>query len=729
MATDPVCGMAVTPAVAKKKKLVLTKEGTTHYFCSKRCLDAFKKPKRVELKASISYTCPMHPNVHSKHEGLCPECGMKLVPEKQSTAHETYDKHEGHSTNIFKRRFWVSLLLTIPIVAYSDLATMLGITLPSLPYLHYIILALSTIIFLYGGSAFIIGGYRELRARVPGMMTLIALAITVAYGYSVYATFFGGGTLFWELATLITIMLLGHWIEMRAVTGSQRALHELAQLLPDKAEVIRGKETVTVTLDQLREGDLVLVRPGGKIPADGVVIEGTSDVNEALITGESKPVTKTAESNVVAGSTNGDGSLTVKVTSIGEKTFLAGIMRLVQEAQASKSKLQTLADKAAFALTLIAVGTGALTLAAWLYVSNISFALERVVAVLVIACPHALGLAIPLVASISTTLSARNGILVRQRLALEAARNIQVVVFDKTGTLTKGSYGVTAIIPLDSDEKDMLQLAASVDNQSEHVVAKAVVEEAKKRGIELLSVTHFKRLPGKGVAGTVKKHEVVVGPLDSIPAEAKTYADQGQTVIGVTVNKKLQGVIALADQIRDESREAVAALQKQGVQVAMLTGDSEDVAGWVAKELGIDKTFARVTPDQKAAKIKVLQSEGKKVAMVGDGINDAPALTQADVGIAIGAGTTVAIESAGIILVRNDPRDIVKIINLSRATYRKMVQNLFWATGYNVVAIPLAAGVLASQGILLDPALGAVFMSLSTVIVAANAALLKRLKL
>jgi len=690
------------------------------------------------------YTCPMHPEIHRGKEGLCPECGMRLIPVTKKKVghgeHDDFNKHKGHSTNIFRNKFWISLVLSIPVVLYSDIVQeLLQFKAPTFPGSLYVPFVLASIIFFYGGWVFIVSAFRELKAKLPGMMTLIALAISVAYVYSVYIILSGGTeTLFWELATLITIMLLGHWMEMRAVSGAQSALKELSKLLPDEAEVIRGDKTEIVPLAELRSGEMVLVKPGGKIPTDGVVVEGVSDVNESIATGESKPVPKKQESEVIAGTINGDGTLKIKVTNIGENTFLAGVMRLVAEAQSSKSRLQMLSDRAAYYLTIIAVVVGGVTLVVWLALADPAFAVERMVAVLVIACPHALGLAIPLVASISTTKAPQNGFLVKQRLALEAARNIDVVLFDKTGTLTKGEFGVDAIIPVGSgDEIKVLQYAASVDSQSEHPIARAIVTEAKKRNIKIPQVKNFQRIAGKGARATIEESRVFVGSQTllsdlkfTLDTQTQTKVDQlsaqGKTIIYVITENSLLGAIALADIIREESREAVKSLRDFGIKTAMITGDSEDVAKWVAGELGIDEYFAKVLPEQKSEKVRLLQSKGQKVAMVGDGVNDAPALTQADLGIAIGAGTNVAIESAGIILVRDDPRDIAKIIKLSRLTYTKMIQNLFWATGYNIVAIPLAAGVLASKGIFLQPALAAVFMSLSTVIVAVNAMMLRK---
>ncbi len=693
------------------------------------------------------YTCPMHPEIQQDKPGMCPECGMQLVPaKKKSNAHKNhgdFNKHEGHSTNIFKMKFWVSFALSIPVVIYSDVAQkLLGFQAPVFPGSEYLQFALSSIIFFYGGWVFIASAYRELKAKLPGMMTLIALAISVAYFYSVAVTFLGGtGTLYWELATLITIMLLGHWIEMRAVSGAQGALKELSKLLPDEAEVIRDGKAVIIPLTELKKDDLVLVKPGGRIPADGIVKDGVSDVNESIATGESKPVSKKSGDAVIAGTTNGDGSLQITVTKIGDETFLAGVMRLVAEAQSSKSRLQMLSDRAAYYLTIVAVVTGGVTLATWLALADPAFAINRMVAVLVIACPHALGLAIPLVASISTTKAARNGFLVKQRLALEAARNVDVVLFDKTGTLTKGEFGIDKIVAeIPGNEAEVLQYAASVNNHSEHPLAKSMVSEAKKKGLEIFDAKNFQRIPGKGVRAEIGGTEVSVGSVSlgldrglnlsgKLKTETDRLAEQGKTINVVIKDGKIVGAIALADVIREESREAIKSLQDNGIKTAMITGDSDDVAKWVASELGIDEYFAKVLPEQKSEKVKILQSKGQKVAMVGDGVNDAPALTQSDLGIAVGAGTNVAIESAGIILVRNDPRDIAKIVRLSKLTYKKMIQNLWWAAGYNIVAIPLAAGVLASKGILLSPAVGAVFMSLSTVIVAFNAVLLRRQKI
>ncbi len=701
--------------------------------------------KEVRVEGGISYTCPMHPKIVQDKPGMCPICGMSLVPTKQKiekTDHSP-DKHAGHHTEDFLKKFYITLALTIPILMYSEIFMIaFKWNAPRFPGGDILILILGSIIYFYGGGVFLKSAYRELKAKLPGMMTLIAIAITAAYAYSVYTTFIGGMNLFWELATLIAIMLIGHYIEMRAVQGAKGALNELAKLLPDTAEVIRDGKTVTIPVRELKGGDEVLVRPGAKVPADGEIIEGRSELNEAIITGESKPVSKTVGDQVIAGSINGDASLTVRVTNVGEKTFLAGIMRLVADAEASKSRLQMLSDRAAFWLTIFAVGSALVTLIIWLSVGqSASFAIERVVAVLVIACPHALGLAVPLVASISTTMGAKNGLLIRKRLSLEAARNIDIVLFDKTGTLTKGEFGVDTILTNKNySEGEVIKLAASVNNQSEHPLAKAMGSYSREKNISLLPISNFERVAGKGAKATVSNsqvaigNEALVGDLGAVMSEdyghnVTELEKQGKTVVHIIKDKELVGSIALADVIRPESKETIAKLKEMGIKSAMITGDAEDVAAWVAKELGLDEYFAKVMPHEKSEKVKLLQSKGMKVAMVGDGVNDAPALTQSDLGIAIGAGTNVAIESAGIVLVKSDPRDIPKIIRLSKLTYKKMIQNLFWATGYNIIALPIAAGVLYSKGITLNPAVAAIFMSLSTIIVSINAVLLRREKL
>lgn len=622
---------------------------------------------------------------------------------------ESHDKHTGHHTDDFLKKFWVSLILTVPIFFYSEMAKeVFGIRGPEFFGWQYVLLLFGSVIYFYCGWIFLKSAYREIEARLPGMMTLISIAITAAYSYSIFSILSGGmHDLVFELASLITIMLIGHWIEMRSVTGAQGALKELSKLLPDTAEVFRGNKTEIISLTELKVGDVVLIKPGSKIPADGKVVEGQSNVNESILTGESRPIHKAQGSLVIAGSINGEGSLSVEITTIGEKTFLAGVMRLVADAQASKSRLQILSDRAAFYLTIIAIVASSITFLSWLVAgAGTVTAIERFVAVLVIACPHALGLAVPLVAAISTTMAAKNGLLIRERIALEGARKIDTVLFDKTGTLTKGEFGVVSVT---SDE--VLALAAAVETHSEHSIGKAILREAQKRNLKIGEVRDFKTIVGTGAEAKVDGATIFVG-------------HKGGKDIVVLKDGKEVGIIEIADSIRPEAKEAVAKLKTLGVSVAMITGDSEDVAKEVAKELGIEEYFARVLPGEKSEKVKLLQGKGRMVAMVGDGVNDAPALAEANLGVAVGAGTNVAIESAGIILVRNDPRDIIKIINLSKFTYNKMIQNLFWATGYNVVAIPLAGGVLVSQGIILEPWLAAVFMSVSTVIVAFNAVLL-----
>lgn len=652
-----------------------------------------------------------------------------------------HDKHAGHSPGMFRDRFWLTLILTFPVVLYSRMVQeWFGFTMPEFTGYTWIPLVLGSIIFFYGGLVFLKSAVGELKAKMPGMMTLISLAIISAYVYSFATTFFiSGSEFFWELATLIVVMLFGHWMEMRSVSNAQGALKELAKLLPDTAELTNGK---TIPVSELKLGDVVVVRPGAKVPADGEVIDGQSEVNESMITGESKPVKKTTESEVIAGTVNGSGSLNIKVNKVGESTALAGIMRLVAEAQNSKSKAQILADKAAFYLTIIAIISGITTLVGWLIAGRgLEFAMERMVTVLVIACPHALGLAIPLVTSISTTLGARNGLLVKQRMALESARNIDVVLFDKTGTLTKGEQAVIDVWPaIRQTENSVLHIAGSVERFSEHSLGKAIVDFAKQKNIGLAEVSKFNAMAGHGVEAILDGKSIAVGgprllqlKQASIPDELESKSSQadkdGKTVMYVLEESKVVGALTVADIIREESKQAINKLKADGIKVAMITGDSEGVASYVAKELGLDQYFAEVLPEHKAEKVKQLQKDGSKVAMVGDGVNDAPALTQADLGIAVGAGTDVAIESAGIVLVRSNPLDIPKIIKLSKATYSKMVQNLFWATGYNIIAIPLAAGVLAGLGIILAPAVGAVFMSVSTIVVALNAQLLRRISL
>ncbi len=648
--------------------------------------------------------------------------------------------HTGHE-QMFRTRFWWSLLLTVPVLLYSPtIQSWLGFTAPAFPGSQWVPIIFSLVIFVYGGLPFLQMARPEIRNRRPGMMTLISLAISVAFVYSVLAQMVGlGEGFFWELVTLIDVMLLGHWMEMRSVRQASGALNELAKLMPDTAErILPDGETETVPVADLDVGDKLLVRPGDSVPADGEVVEGTSNLNESMITGESRPVKKEPGDEVIGGTINGDGSLRVRVTAVGEETALAGIMRLVEQAQESKSETQILADKAAGWLFYVALGTAVLTVIGWTI--GVGFdvqVLKRVATVLVIACPHALGLAVPLVVAITTAKGASNGILVRDRLALEDARNIDVVVFDKTGTLTKGEFGVVDIKAAAGwGEDHALGLAAAVEGDSEHLIARAVRQAGEERNLSLPEVSGFEAIKGRGVRASVAGVTTYIGGpqlLDmlEIPLSEEwenftvNAGEKAQTVIYVIQESEILAAIAVADVIREESQTAVDKLHEMGVQVAMLTGDSQEVADAVAKELDIDQVFAEVLPEDKDQKVIQLQEEGLRVAMVGDGINDAPALARADIGIAIGGGTDVAIESAGLILVRSNPLDVVKIIRLSQASYKKMIQNLWWAAGYNIVALPLAAGVLAPVGIILSPAVGALLMSLSTVIVAINAQFLR----
>ncbi len=690
--------------------------GVTHYYC---------RHHAPQDAGHADHGAMGHPDAHADHQG--------------------YDKHAGHSVNMFRDKFWVSLILTIPVLLYSSMIQeWLRFAMPTFPGSTYLPLVLGTVIFFYGGLVFIQGVAAELRAKQPGMMTLIALAIVVAYTYSVVNTLLlHGMDFFWDLSTLIVIMLLGHWLEMASVSGAQGALQELAKLLPDTAELVEGDASREVPVGQLAVGALVRVRPGAKIPADGAVVQGQSAVDEAMITGESQAVKKTVGSPVIAGTINSDGTLLLKVTKIGEHTALAGIMRLVADAQSSKSRTQLLADRAAGWLFYVALVSGFLTLVVWLFVvhADANFTFERVVTVFIIACPHALGLAVPLVTSISTSLAAKNGLLVRDRASLERAKDIDVVLFDKTGTLTKGEQGVVDVWPeAGQDDQTLLALAAGVEADSEHSIARAIVQAARDRQVAPAVATAFTALAGRGVAATVDGQQTFIGGPQllvtqrlalspALQARTAQAGQEGRTVVYVAQDTQVVGALTLADVIRPESHEAVARLKALKVRMAMLTGDSQAVAQYVARELGITELFAEVLPEHKADKVKELQRDGSTVAMVGDGVNDAPALAQANIGIAIGAGTDVAIESAGIILAKSDPRDVVKIIRLSRATYAKMVQNLVWGAGYNVASIPLAAGVLAPLGFILPPVIGAVIMSLSTIIVAFNAQLLRRVKL
>jgi len=708
----------------KKTPFKYNYRGRVYYFCSDKCFKEFrsnpeKYVKRMQLHRSDEE------NVHSKG----------------ANEHEDHGGHADHYKMMmedFKRRFIVSSILTVPVLILSPLIqSFLGFTL-SFPGARLLLFAISGLIYACGGKSFLSGMAEELRKKSPGMMTLIGLAISVAFVYSSLVTFgVEGKTFYWELATLIDIMLLGHWIEMRSLLGASRALEALIRVMPSTAHVVTPQGLRDLPVSQLRKGDVVLVKPGEKIPSDGVVLEGETSVDESMLTGESKPVYKKPGDLVIGGSVNLEGSVRVRIEKTGEETYLMQIVRLVREAQETRSRTQDLADKAAFWLTIIAIVLGTLTLVSWLYLTgDLAFALERMVTVMVITCPHALGLAVPLVVAVSTSLSARKGILIRNRRAFERIKDLDAVVFDKTGTLTEGAFEVVSIVSFaDLSEDEVLRYAASLEAMSEHPIAAGIVEKAKTKGLELLKVEKFKAIPGKGVEGIIDGKDVVVvspyflkelGLYGEIAdnQQLEELREKGATVVFVVVDGEVVGAIGLADKVRPESREAVQLLGDMDIKVYMLTGDNVRVARQVAEELKLDGFFAEVLPHEKSKKIKELQSKGLVVAMVGDGINDAPALVQADVGVAIGAGTDVAIESADIILVRNDPRDVVTAIKLARKTYSKMLQNLVWATAYNSVAIPLAAGVLYGAGIILSPAVGAILMSASTVIVAINARLL-----
>lgn len=693
------------------------------------------KPTREDVakKAYAIYLKEGHPQGHAEQNWLEAEAQLQPV----GSGHPAHQNHHAHMAADFRKRFWISLVLTLPILVLSPLLqTLVGLREAiSFSGDIYVLFGLSSAVFWYGGWPFLTGLFQELTSRRPGMMTLVAVAITTAYLYS-SAVVFGlpGKMFFWELATLVDIMLLGHWIEMKSVMGASKALEELAKLMPSDAHKFMSDGSVKdVPLSELVVDDKVLIKPGEKIPADGVIVEGESSVNEAMLTGESTPVTKKTGGKVIGGSINGEGSLTIEVKGTGKDSFLSQVIDLVKQAQESKSKTQNLADTAALWLTLIALGSGALTLVIWLVFMNqdFAFAIERAVTVMVITCPHALGLAVPLVVAVSTALAASNGLLIRNRASFEGARKLQAIIFDKTGTLTEGRFGVTDTLVLSPDiEEDTLrQYAASVDANSEHPIAKAIAASSEEK----LSVENFKSIPGKGVEGRVEGHDIKVVSPGYLREQNIALADQrveplqaqGKTVVFVLVDGQLNGAIALADIVRSEAKQAIDALKALNIRCMMLTGDNNATAKWVSDQVGLDEFFAEVLPQDKAAKVKEVQSRGVLVAMAGDGVNDAPALAQADVGIAIGAGSDVAVETADVILVRSNPLDVVALVQLSRATYRKMIQNLLWATGYNIVAIPLAAGALYAWGVLLTPALGAVLMSASTVIVAINARLLR----
>ena len=653
--------------------------------------------------------------------------------------HKHHDHTEHHKMMIkdFKRRFWISLIITLPILLLSPMVQgLLGFEFSASQMADkYILFGLSTIVFFYGGWPFLEGLVDELKKKQPGMMTLIAVAITVAWGYSTATTFgLEGSSFFWELATLVDIMLLGHWIEMKSVLGASRSLQELVKLMPSEAHLLKDGETVDVKVDELKEGDKVVVRPGEKIPVDGVITDGQSNVNESMVTGESKPVSKEKGSQVIGGTINGNGSLTIEVEQVGENAYLNKVVNMVRDAQSVKSKSQNLADKIAFWLTIVALSVGFATLVVWLVLGKeFSFAMERMASVMVITCPHALGLAVPLVVAISTSISAQQGLLIRNRTAFENSRKITMMVFDKTGTLTKGNFGVTRFGSFidETDDNDILRYAGALESKSEHPLAVGIMNKVEEAEVELPKADNFNAITGKGIEGDVEgKNVKVVSPVFvenkemNIPNEA--FESEAETIVFVVVDEKLAGYIAMSDEIREESFEAIKTLQNNDIKCIMMTGDNEKVAKSVSDDLGLDGYYSGLMPDQKLDKIKELQDKSEFVAMTGDGINDAPALATADVGIAVGSGTDVAAETADIILVNSNPEDIATLILFGKATYRKMIQNFVWATGYNVVAIPLAAGVLYSSGILISPAVGAILMSMSTIVVALNAQLLKK---
>jgi P-type Cu2+ transporter len=732
----PKCGMTLVPVEAKEKEHSHSHHQHTEPENEKTSSPAKHVAPVVEMQNAQGfqkYTCPMHPQIIQDAPGNCPLCGMTLVPLAKSSAH---GGHEAHASGIadFKKRFYVVLVLTVPIMLLSEMIQhWLNIHI-SFPGLKYILLFLSSIVFFYGGWPFLKGLVGEMRARNPGMMTLVAFAISVAYIYSV-ATVLGlnGMDFFWELATLILIMLLGHWIEMKSVAGASRELELLVQLMPDDAHLINGDTISEVKTESLKENDVILIKPGEKVAADGVIVDGESYLNESMLTGESKPVEKTKGDKVIAGAINGNGAIKVAVSHGAKDSYLSQVIKLVQDAQKSKSKTQLIADRAARWLTLIAIVAGITTFLVW-YLSgkDLAFSIERMVTVIVICCPHALGLAVPLVVAKSTALSAKHGLLIKNRTAFENARKITTLVFDKTGTLTVGKFEVAKIVSLTEglSENELLKYAAALEQNSEHPIATGIMQKAKILAIQIPVVGNFNAITGKGVEATIEGYDIkIVSPgylkESNVKLPEDYMTDASETVVFVLINNQLSGYIALSDNIRPESAEAIRALGIDNIKSVLLTGDNRRVAETVARKLGMNFFFAEVLPHQKLEKIKELQEEGEFVAMTGDGINDAPALAQANIGIAVGSGSDIAAETAGIVLVNSNPQDVVSLIRFGKATYRKMIQNLIWATGYNIVALPLAAGVLYKMGILLSPAAGAVLMSVSTVVVAINASLLK----
>ena len=730
----PICGMNLVLLTSMQN------EGHSNYHKHTKVDKHIKQEQQTnpvininEVKGFQKYTCPMHPQIVQDEPGKCPLCGMTLVPLSKTISHSG---HGSHSSGIadFKKRFYVVLALTIPIMLLSEMIQhWLGIHF-SFPGSKYVLFFLSSIVFFYGGWPFLKGLVGELRAKNPGMMTLVGFAISVAYIYSV-ATVLGlkGMDFFWELATLILIMLLGHWIEMKSVAGASRELELLVQLMPDDAHLVHGEHILDVKTETLKGGDIILIKPGEKIAADGIITEGNSYLNESMLTGESKPVEKGEGDSVIAGSINGNGAIKVAVSHGTKDSYLSQVIKLVQDAQKSKSKTQLIADRAARWLTLIALAAGITTFLVW-YLSgkDLAFSIERMVTVIVICCPHALGLAVPLVVAKSTALSAKHGLLIKNRTAFENARKITTLVFDKTGTLTIGKFEVSKIITTSEElsEKELLRYTAALEQNSEHPIATGIIQKANDLSIQITAAENFNAITGKGIEATFEGKDIKVvspGYLSDkrIAIPDNFQADATETVVFVLVNNKLAGYISLSDQIRPESAEAIQTLHQINIKSVLLTGDNRKVAETVAGKLGMDSFFAEVLPHQKLDKIKELQDKGEFVAMTGDGVNDAPALAQADVGIAVGSGSDIAAETAGIILVNSNPRDVVSLIQFGKATYRKMIQNLIWATGYNIVALPLAAGVLYKLGILLSPAAGAVLMSVSTVVVAINASLLR----
>ncbi len=746
MTYDPVCGMEVDE---KSTEFTTLFKNKTYYFCSEKCKFEFESDpdKYAEKDMSDHDEHRNHKHhEHSQHK----EHGSDKHEEHEKHNHEEHEHHKqddhgdhdhhdhhAHMVEDFRKRFWIALAITIPLLILSPMIQeFIGLR----EFLRFsgdgfVVFALATFVYFYCGWPFLKGLYDEVKKLLPGMMTLVAVAITAAYVYS-SATVFGleGEPFFWELSTLVSIMLLGHWIEMKSVMGASKALEELAKLMPSTAHKLMNDGSIKeVPIEEIKGGDKLIIKPGEKIPSDGAIVEGSTTIDESMLTGESVPVSKGEGDQVIGGGINAEGSITIEVTKTGEDTYLSQVMKLVEEAQASKSRTQNLANRAAFWLTIVALGGGTITFIVWFAIIgfDLAYAMERMVTVMVMACPHALGLAVPLVVAVSTAISARNGLLIRDRTAFEHARNIQAVIFDKTGTLTQGKFGVTDTVILDGemDDNELLSYAAAVESRSEHPIAKGITNAVEKYE----EVKDFQSIKGKGVEGKVNGKKITIaspGYLRELNLSIENekldeLGSQGKTVVYVIIDDKVKGAVALADIIREESKQTIKRLKEMGIQAIMLTGDNKKVAAYVSKELGLDDYFAEVLPPEKAEKVKEIQSRGLITAMVGDGVNDAPALAQADVGIAIGAGTDVAVAAADIVLVRSNPLDVTSILGLARATYRKMVQNLVWATGYNVIAIPVAAGVLYTYGIVLVPAVGAMLMSLSTVIVAINSRLLK----